>query len=217
MWIKLIFQGKKLIRFLFLLYFLPLLLLCGVILASLQLSIPLGMFTRDPAYIGDFSPLIGVVSNIGVLLWSASATICLFSWTMLRHRLNKKRFAIFLLSSGLITTLLLLDDFFMLHEYIFPHYLGINEKITLVSYAGIIFFWMIAFKKCILKTKYFILAIALGFFGLSLFIDIFQPYIQMVLGSWRILFEDGFKLLGIVGWLGYFIKCCSSAFFNLQP
>ncbi|WP_036476699.1 hypothetical protein [Myxosarcina sp. GI1] len=214
MWGKFVFQGKKLTRFLCLLYFLPLLLLCAVFFASLRLNVPIGMFTRDPAYIADFSPLVGLTSNIGVLLWSASATICLFSWTMLRHRLNKKRFATFLLSSGLITTLLLLDDFFMLHEYIFPHYLGIDEKITLVSYVGLIFFWMIAFKNFILKTKYFILAIAFGFFGLSLFIDVFQNYIQIVLGSWRIFFEDGFKLLGIVGWLGYFIKCCSNAFFN---
>lgn len=214
MLVKLIFQGRKLVRFLFLLYFLPLLLLCAVIFASLQLSIPIGMFTRDPAYIANFSPLIGVTSNIGVLLWSASATVCLFSWTILRHRLNKLWFATFLLSSGLITTLLLLDDFFMLHEYIFPHYLGINEKIVIVGYVGLILFWLITFKKCIFKTEYFILAIALGFFGMSLFIDVFQDYVQIVLGSWRILFEDGFKLLGIVGWLGYFIRCCSSAFFN---
>ncbi len=69
-------------------------------------------------------------------------------------------------------------------------------------------FWMVTFKKCILKTEYLILLIALGFFGLSLFIDVFQHRIQSIIGNSRILFEDGFKLLGIVGWFGYFLRCC---------
>ncbi len=201
-------QDRKLVRFLFSLYFLPLLFLFAVVVASSQMGVSLAMFTRDPATVAQIHPLIGVVSNFGVMLWTASATICLFNWAIFRHSLNETRFATFLLCSGLLTLLLLFDDFFLLHEFIFPHYFGVSEKIVFLGYGGLMIFWMVTFRKCILKTEYLILLIALGFFGLSLFIDVFQRRIQSIIGNSRILFEDGFKLLGIVGWLGYFLRCC---------
>ena len=201
-------QDRKLVRFLFSLYFLPLLFLFAVVVASSQMGVSLAMFTRDPATVAQIHPFVGVVSNFGVMLWTASATICLYNWTIFRHSLNEKRFATFLLCSGLLTLLLLFDDFFLLHEIIYPHYFGVSEKIVFLGYGGLMIFWMVTFKKCILKTEYLILLIALGFFGLSLFIDVFQHRIQSIIGNSRILFEDGFKLLGIVGWFGYFLRCC---------
>ena len=201
-------QTRELLLFLLLLYFVPLLFLCAVVVTSLQIGIPVFMFMRDPASIAQIHPFIGVASNFGVILWTASATICLFSWAILRHRLGKQGFSIFILVSGLITTLLLLDDFFLLHDFIFPSYFGVKEFIFFIAHGGLILCWIVTFRKYILKTEYLILLIALGFFGLSLFIDIFQHHIQLVIGDWRILFEDGFKLLGIVGWLGYFLRCC---------
>jgi hypothetical protein len=189
-------QDRKLVRFLFSLYFLPLLFLFAVVVASTQMGVSLAMFTRDPASVAQIHPFIGVVSNFGVMLW------------IFRHSLNETRFATFLLCSGLLTILLLLDDFFLLHEFIFPHYFGVSEKIVFLGYGGLMICWMVTFRKCILKTEYLILLIALGFFGLSLFIDVFQHRIQSFIGNSRILFEDGFKLLGIVGWLGYFLRCC---------
>lgn len=201
-------QARKLVLFLFSLYFLPLLFLFAVAVASLQMGISIAMFTRDPVEVAHITPFIGVASNLGVILWSASATICLFSWAILRHSLGETRFSTFLLCSGLMTILLLLDDLFLFHEIVFPRYFGVNEKIVFIGYGGLILCWMVMFKKCILKTEYLILLIAFGFFGLSLFIDTFQYRIESVIGDWRILFEDGFKLLGIVGWLGYFLRCC---------
>jgi len=201
-------QDRKLVRFLFSLYLLPVLFLFVVVIATAQMGVSLAMLTRDPASIAKIHPFIGVVSNLGVLLWTASATICLFSWALFRHRLNEMRFATFLLCSGLLTTLLLLDDFFLLHDAIFPHYFGVNEKVAFLGYGGLIIGWMVIFRKCIRRTEYLILLTALVFFGLSLFIDVFQHPIQSVIGNARIFFEDGFKLLGIVGWFGYFLRCC---------
>lgn len=201
-------QPRELVLFLFSLYFLPMLFLIAVVVASLQMEVSIAAFTRDPASVAHIHPFIGVVSNIGVMLWTATATICLFSWAILRHNLDEMRFSTFLLCSGLMTTLLLLDDFFLLHETIFPIYFGAPEKVVFIGYAGLILCGMVMFKKCILKTEYLILLIAVGFFGLSLFIDTFQDRIESFIGGWRILFEDGFKLLGIVGWFGYFLRCC---------
>lgn len=49
------------------------------------------------------------------------------------------------------------------------------------------------------------------FLGLSLFVDGLQDLFGERLGPWRILFEDGFKLLGAAGWLGYFTTTGSRA------
>ena len=201
-------QARELVLFLFLLYILPLFFLLLVIVASFQLDISFAMFTRDPAAIASIHPFVGVASNLGVLLWAASATICLFGWTIFRHSLNEMRFSIFLLCSGLMTTLLLFDDLFLLHDFVFPRYFGVKEKIVFLVYGGLILLGMVKFKKPILETEYLLLLIALGFFGLSVLTDVFQYRIQSFVGHWRILFEDGFKLLGIVGWFGYFLRCC---------
>lgn len=200
-------QARELFLFLSALYILPLLFLCAVVVVGLQLDISFPVFTRDPSAIAHFNPFVGVVSSIGVMLWTASATICLFSWAILRSSLDQMKFSTFLLCSGLMTTLLLFDDLFLLHDHIFPRYFGVKEKIVFLVYICLIFFGAVKFKECILETEYLVLIIALGFFGLSVFIDVLQPRIESFIGHWRILFEDGFKLLGIVGWLGYFLRC----------
>jgi hypothetical protein len=204
------FQAKQLALFLLSLYFLPLLSLIAVVVASSHMGVEIARFTRDPADILNVHPLTGVISNLGAILWAAAATICLFSWAILRKSVGETRFSTFLLCSGLITTFLLFDDFFLLHDYIFPRYLGVQEKIVFIGYAGLILWGTVVFWKDILKTEYLILLIALGFFGLSLFIDAFQYRIESIVGPSRILFEDGFKLLGIVGWLGYFTRSALS-------
>jgi hypothetical protein len=203
-------QAKQLALFLLSLYFLPLLLLLAVVVASSHTGVEIAKFTRDPADTLNIHPLTGVVSNLGAILWAAAATICLFSWAILRKSVGETRFSTFLLCSGLLTTFLLLDDFFLLHDYIFPLYLGVGEKVVFVGYAGLILWGAAVFWKDILKTEYLVLLIALGFFGLSLFIDAFQYRIESIVGPSRILFEDGFKLFGIVGWLGYFTRSALS-------
>ncbi|MDO6617976.1 MULTISPECIES: hypothetical protein [unclassified Shewanella] len=205
---QIVSQAKNLTGFFFLLYFLPLALLLFVILASTTMDLPFGIFTRDLAATAEVNPLTGVTSNVGALLWAAAATICFLTWEVFRHQPKEKWFAVFMLCSGLLTTLLLCDDFFMLHDYIFPRYLAIKEKFFLLAYFSLMFCWMVVFRKCILKTQYLILLLAFVFFALSVLVDQFQTPIEAFIGDSRILFEDGFKLIGIVSWLGYFFKCC---------
>jgi len=107
-----------------------------------------------------------------------------------------------------MTILLLLDDLFLFHDDLIIRYFGVPEKITFIGYGGLLLCGLMLFKECILKTEYLILLIALGFFGLSLVVDVVQYIIEPFIGQWRILFEDGFKLLGIVGWFGYFSRYC---------
>lgn len=201
-------QARGLALFLSALYFLPLLFLCAVIFASAEADLSMAMFTRDPAAIADINPFAGVASNLGVMLWNAAAVICLFSGAITWRRMDERSFSPFMLCSGLLTTILLLDDFFLIHEYVFPKYFGVNEKVVTLGYGILTLGWMMVFRRFILKTEYLILLLALVFFALSIFIDVVQYRIEPVIGDWRILLEDGFKLLGIVAWLGYFLRCC---------
>lgn len=206
MFTKIFHQDRKPILFLFSLYFLSLLFLFAIIVASSQMGISPALFTCDPALISNIHPFVGVLSNIGIMLWIATATIGLFSWMILRNNSGETRFSIFLLCSSLMTMLLSLDDLFMFHETI----LG-KEEIVFSVYGCLILCGIVIFKRCILKTKYLTLLIAFGFFGLSLLIDLFQDSVQSFIGEWRILFEDGFKFIGIISWFGYFSICCFTA------
>lgn len=204
--VQMSFRNGKLVSFLLSLYFLPLLFLLVLVVASLKLDIPVAVFTRDPASIGSIHPLSGVASHFGVLVLTASGAISVFSWAILRPQ-SYRRVSRFLLCSGLLSILLALDDLFMLHEKIYPQFFGVGEKITFLTYGLLVIGGTVKFRKTILETEYSILLVSLIFFGASLIVDGFQDNIEDVLGQWRILLEDGFKLLGIVGWFGYLLRC----------
>lgn len=216
-------QVRKLGPFLLALYVLPVLFLAAVVLASLKMNVPFGLFTRDPASYTELHPLTGIASNLGFVVWIATATICIFSAALLRSRTNKeasqhtsigasthsaeRNFTNFLLCAGLLTTLLAFDDFFLIHDTILPQYLGMDEKVMYALYACLAISGAVIFRSCILQTEYAALLIAFGFFGLSLCIDMLQETLEPTWGDWRIFFEDSFKFLGIVGWFGYYCRC----------
>jgi hypothetical protein len=201
-------QIRKLAKPLILLFLPPVLFLLAVVILCTQMDLPFSFLTCDPASIVEINPFTGMLSNIGILLWTAAATVCLFSWGLLRKEPGTKRFSTFMLFSGIMTMILVLDDLFMLHEEIFPEQLGIPQKFVLLGYMGLILSGLVVFRKSILAADYLLLLIALGFFGLSVFVDVFDHEIDALIGHWRYLFEDGFKFLGIVGWLGYYWRTC---------
>lgn len=49
---------------------------------------------------------------------------------------------------------------------------------------------------------------ALALLALSAGVDTVEHPIERWIGEWRVLFEDGFKFLGLVGWFGYFVPTC---------
>jgi hypothetical protein len=197
---------RDLILFTALLYVGPLALLVAVAVVSATTGLNTGLFMRDPASTMGAHPLTGVVSNVGVIGWTAAAVICLFVWAKLRPREAYRSRATFLLVAGLITTVLMLDDFFMLHERIFPRYFGLHEKSVFGAYGLLVVGWLVAFRRQIVETDYAVLIISLAFFGFSLAVDYVQNEIEALIGPWRILLEDGTKLFGIAGWLGYFLR-----------
>lgn len=182
----------------------PLTLLLLTAIGSVLTDIPVGDFTRDPAYLGDLSPFSGYISNLGALCWCAGAVVCLTGWALLSKQKTQPQLALFFLLAGLYTILLMLDDLFLLHEEIFPMFLPFGEKLIITGYGLLLISGLYYFRTIILSSKFSFLVLALGFFAMSVGIDFVQDEIELLVGNWRILFEDGFKFLGIVCWLAYF-------------
>jgi hypothetical protein len=180
------------------------LLIAGFLLATVALAfqknVPLAYMTRDPSVTMDAEPYIGIVSNVGILLWCMATVTCVFSAIILAPRKAYRTITLFLLCSGSISLLFLFDDLLMLHEAILPNLLNISEKEVFLGYAGMLFGYFVAFWRQIIATNALIMGIALGFFGLSIGIDLFD-----LPGDIAYMLEDSAKFTGIVNWCNYFI------------
>ena len=171
-----------------------------VVFVSIRTGIPIRIFMADPLQTLDGNPFTGVVSNIGILIWCASASVCFFTSAILRKRESDGGFSTFFLCSGLLTCMLLFDDFFQFHEYLFPRFLNIDEKMVVAIYGMLTFLYLVRFRNIIWTTEFVPLLMAFGFLGVSVIIDRFPHNVL----KWHFLYEDGTKLLGIVSWFGYF-------------
>jgi hypothetical protein len=108
-----------------------------------------------------------------------------------------------MLYSGLISSLLLFDDLFLLHEEVFPNYFYLSKSMVYVIYVNIIMLYLILFRKELMETEYLILGIASGLIGISQFVDL----LPMPIPEDSFL-EDAVKLFGIVTWFIYYARYC---------
>lgn len=190
------------------LYTPPVMLLAIIVALRLLDGVPMAEFTRDPAQILGHTPFIGAVSSLGILLWAAAATACLFTAALLRRRgLGAAGWRTFLTFASALTVLLMLDDLFLFHDVVFPEYLGIGEHWLYGFYAASAAGLLGGYRRLILKTDYPLLLLSLLLFAASLGMDFVSDYVLL---PGTFLLEDGPKFLGIVAWAAYFIR--TSAF-----
>ena len=196
-----------------------------IIVVGYENKIGIAVFTRDPAVIASdrkiiplidpkHNPFIGVVSQIGILFWCISASLSLFCSVIVARKKNLYLdLSNFLGCFGLLTSFLLLDDLFMLHESIFPELLKISEKATYSCYALLIIGGLVKFKKIILQTEWTILLLSFFWFFCSISTDLVSESITFsgIAKHLHFLLEDGFKLLGIVTWFYYCLRVCLSS------
>ena len=200
------------VAFLAILYTFPLLCLAAVLVRCLSRGVAVHYFMREPQVLGGLHPLAGAISNLGVLFWAACAAILLFSSLVLWRLKTEKGFTIFLFYSAVLTSILMLDDLFMLHESLLKVYCGLQEFHSYIAYILMFVIGGIAFRKQVLKTDYFILFFAFGFWGVSILFDMSEHEIERYIdGNYRILIEDGSKYFGIVTWFGYYTGTCFHA------
>jgi hypothetical protein len=175
-------------------------------------GIPVGVLTSDPTSFMGYPFYVGFLSNLGILFWSGTAAICLFSARLISKRKTASPWGRYLYVSGFLTLLLTLDDLFILHEDVLPHYLYLPEHLVYGTYLGIVLIYIIRFRHVILETEYPLLGLALITLSLSVTFDIYPS-----LGGNPSLVHDGLKFIGIVSWLIYFTRLSNSALQNPEP
>jgi hypothetical protein len=99
--------------------------------------------------------------------------------------------------------ILTMDDAFLFHEAIGPYYLGIPSSFTFAVY-GLLFISLIAFHwRVVVQSDFILLLMGVAFFGASILIDLGHDVLSFEFYASDFL-EDGFKFLGIAGWLSYY-------------
>jgi hypothetical protein len=182
-------------------------------LASLHDGISIGVLISDPASTLGTHPLVGVQSNLGVLVWCAAADVCLFSSAILPFTQTDIEVPFFFWA-GVISSVLLLDDFFLFHDDLALRYLPFDgdsafvDEMIIASYGLAVSLYLIRFRGRILGSKYLLLLLlAFLFLGLSILLDFFtaavidsfmhQFFYEKWDRSWTLFLEDGFKFLGM--------------------
>ena len=125
-----------------------------------------------------------------------------------------KELANFLAVAVIITLVMLLDDLFLFHELVFPIFLNIPGRFLFISYAIIILWYLLRFRRTIVNTKWAFLFLGFLCFGSSIFIDILRDIFHLDFYQPHLL-EDGFKLLGIVSWLSYYVTGSFNILFQI--
>ena len=173
-----------------------------ILYISYLYKIKLTLVVRDLAQTCGYPIGVGMISNIGILLWGAASSICLF--TTFFDNINRESSKLLLLG-GLLSGLLCIDDFFLLHDrYIGPDFLNF-------TYLAISILILVRFRRILKEIGLFNLVISILFLGLSIFFD---GVIQQIFNqSYQLtqLIEEGFKFLGIVCWLNFWCKASNYA------
>ena len=179
-----------------------LILYLAILYISNFYNIKLNLVVRDLAQTCGYPIGVGMISNIGILFWAAAASICLF--TSFSEIINNESSKLLLLG-GVFSSLLCIDDFFLLHDrYIGPDFLNL-------TYLSISIFLLVRFQRILKKIGVSYLIISILFLGLSIFFD---GVIQQIFNqSYELtqLIEEGFKFIGIACWLNFWCKSSSYA------
>lgn len=157
-------------------------------------------FTRDPVAVArdvPYAPYMGLLSNLGAILWAATVTLCLFTWARARA-FGASSLAWFYLASAAVTLTWLVDDLLLLHE-------ATNEYYVYVLYVVLLLIYLVHFRRYLLTRDPSLLVFALLAFSLSVIVDV---RLVAVPESWRHLLEDGPKFLGISVWCLLFSRAC---------
>ena len=156
---------------------------------------PMALLTRDMAATTGAKFYIGALSNLGALLWSAAASVSLFGAMALAGRPGQRDRAGFLLGAGVLLAALGADDFFMLHEVVYPK-LGLDEEWLVLGYGGGLMALLWRYRLVVLDSQVLLVTLGALLFVASVLVDGFVRDATAL--------EDLFKFAGLCFWLVYF-------------
>lgn len=160
---------------------------------------------RDPAQQSGASSFLGFLSNIGIWIWvSAAAISCYGALTLETPRVPRHRELLVLLA--MFSTILAVDDFFMIHDRY------VNQALCYALYAIVAGLLFLRHHESIVRIHGFAFVLGIGFLAASVLNDTFQGHLMFHLSvgyDVTQILEEGFKFLGAATWL-YFTYAAAS-------
>lgn len=150
---------------------------------------------------------LGIVSTFGIILWVATASVCLFTALVLHSQLARRPFWEFAAMAGLLTAWLALDDAFLIHENIAPK-LGIPQTVMLLLIVAFAIVYALRCWRIILSHDALMFGLAGFFLAASVGIDVFHASATDL----HFLAEDGAKFVGIVCWTCFHLSAMKGLF-----
>jgi hypothetical protein len=167
-------------------------------------GLELGLFTRDPANIYQTNPevrpmpYIGILSNLGLLLWAACVALDLAGARLVKGTSREARWRGFFLASACVTGFLMLDDAFMFHEWLFPEVFHLREYQLYLIYIAVMGGYLLVHRRLLLGTPYLFLLVAMVLFIGSMGIDKLVPF-----DNTEAFYEDILKFGALCFWVAY--------------
>jgi hypothetical protein len=143
-----------------------------------QTRIALDFLINDTVVEANVPEYVGAISNIGIFLWIATATVCLFTAAIARQQQWASELYCFYLYAGFFFLFLGFDDEFLFHESLFPQATGLPEIVVFFVYILLILGFSVLFWRVILKTQFLPFVLALMFLGLGGSIDTLHEVIK---------------------------------------
>jgi len=146
------------------------------------------------------STYYGFVSTLGIMLWVATAAVCLFCALIFFAKNQSAALLMFSLTAGLLTGWLALDDAFLLHENVLPN-LGVPQNVVLGIYVVLTLAYIGTSWRVIVENDYWLLVMGASAFVASLAIDTILKSLDPVL----VQIEDSAKFFGIFCWASFHV------------
>jgi hypothetical protein len=160
--------------------------------------------TRDTAAVLHGHPYDGMVSMLGLFLWSATAAMCFLTYNVIKNGSSSLK-GVFLFG-GALSLFLGFDDCFQLHEEVFIHAFPFAEKLFYLVYVGSIIGYFFRFKNDLFETKFLFWVGAMVLFMISMLLDNIDPFV-----SHQVYYEDCCKFAGIFLWFMFYANTAYAA------
>ncbi|QYG95113.1 hypothetical protein HC251_23580 [Iamia sp. SCSIO 61187] len=173
---------------------------CTVLAAvAAQRTVAVEQLFLDAAFLTGEPWYTGVLSDLGVLGWT-TATVAALGGGWVASQTGRPSAARFLWAAAAVSALFLADDLFQLHADLL-RFVGLPKpaRQLLVVVPAVV--WFLRYTGEIARTRWVILAGALGGFGLSLVVDAVAP----TTSTTALFLEDSAKLLGVLAWTQYMV------------
>ena len=183
-----------------------------VYVASLSLSGLAGvkgqLVLRDLAQTCGTPAGVGLLSNLGYLLWLAAAAVALFTAYSGQPGVRGKQYEL-LACGGWFSFILCIDDMFLLHD----RYIG--QTFLYVVYMVFAALIAMRYRRQLMASRGELFLLAVALLGASIGIDQFQRDLPFKYETVQLV-EEGAKFLGIATWVLYWWQASTQSLNNAQ-